>query len=90
MLSAEQKHPYQIIAKQQDTLVLSWNGEHQERPCCGQQAHASNGEPFSLEASGDPTGSNNDNDLDDAKRDVEEDGLKAGVPEVSDDETAKR
>ena len=70
--------------------MLPWNGEHYYCPRRGQQAHAGNCQSFSLKSSGDPSCSDDDDDLDDAKGNIEEDGLEVGVSEVSDDETAKR
>ena len=90
-VSVTQMITHQIIPKQQDTLVVvgSRDGEHEDGPNNGQHADGGDGQALSLPVRCSPGGPNNHEELDGAKRDVEENGVKVGVAKVPDNQAAK-
>lgn len=83
---------YQVISEQQDAPVLARSRHRQHDDCSydGQDADGGDGQAFSLKTRGRPGGPDDDEELDGAKRDVEQDGLKIDESEIPDDETPKR
>lgn len=69
--------------------MLSGNGEHQNCANRRQYTCASNDQPLALCFCRDPARSDDGNDLDDAKWDVEENRLKATVPKGLDNQISK-
>lgn len=70
---------HKIITKQQHTLLLPGNSEHQHRADNGWHTGRGNDQALALEPLGEPASAEDGDELDGAKGDVEENGLEAVV-----------
>lgn len=62
---------YQIVSKKQNSLLLSWDGKHQDSTNRRHYTHARDNEAFSLSARSYPTGTHYSDNLNDTKGNVE-------------------
>lgn len=79
----------EVVSKEQNALVLSRHSEHHDGANGGQDCNKGDGEALALEFRSAVARAEDGDDLDDAERDVKEDGLEVSVAEVADDEVAE-